>query len=122
LGEKSSIYLSYSSDYSYVPSEISHITKISEEATNSNFRADFNHLGAGFILKFKGADITLGDTRAWARESIPRPVDFPDEGEEGIFNSEEAADILWTRWRLIFSFSFPFLKDVQKKVEDSIDD
>ncbi len=122
VGEKSSIYLSYSSDYSYVPSEISRITKFSEEATNSNFRADINHAGAGFILKLKGADITLGATRAWARESIPRPVDFPDEGEEGIFNSEDAADILWTRWRLIFSFSFPFLKDVQKKLEDSIDD
>jgi hypothetical protein len=40
--------------------------------------------------------------------------------EEGIFNSEDTADIMWTRWRFIFSFSFPFLKDMQKKVEDKI--
>jgi hypothetical protein len=121
LGKKSSIYLSYSSDYSYVPSEISRLSKFSEEASNSNFRADINHAGAGLILKLSGADITLGATRAWARESIPRPIDFPDEGEEGIFNSDDVADILWTRWRLIFSFSFPFLKDIEKKIDTQID-
>ena len=117
LGKTSSLYLSYAADNSYVPSKIDRFVKFSEEASNSSFRADINHAGAGFILKLKRADVTLGATHAWARESLPRPIDFPDEGEEGIFNSEDTADIRWTRWRFIFSFSFPFLKDIEKKMD-----
>lgn len=84
LKDALSLYASYSSDYSYVP-----------------------------------ADITLRSTYAWARESIPRPIDFPDEGEDkGIFDSDDTADVMWSRWRFIFSFSVPFLKDVQKSIED----
>lgn len=117
LGKTSSLYLSYAADYSYVPSDIERFIKFSEEASNSSFRADIHHAGAGFILKLKRADVTLGATHAWARESLPRPIDFPDEGEEGIFNSDDSADIRWTRWRFIFSFSFPFLKDLEKKMD-----
>jgi len=113
-----SFYLSYCSDYSYVPSEIDRFIKFTDEASNSSSRADINHVGGGFILKLKRADITLGATNAWSRESIPRPVDFPDEGESGIFDSNDMADVRWSRWRFIFSFSFPFLKDIQEKVED----
>mgnify|MGYP000538398510 FL=1 len=71
------------------------------------------------ILKLKKADITLGATHAWAREFIPRPIDFPDEGEddEGIFDSNDVTEIRWSRWRFIFSFSFPFLKDIEKKMK-----
>jgi hypothetical protein len=73
----------------------------------------------GIILKLKKADITLGATRAWAREFVPRSIDFPDEGEddEGIFDSDDVTEIRWSRWRFIFSFSFPFLKDIEKKME-----
>jgi hypothetical protein len=113
--------LSYAADYSYVPSEIERFIRFTEEASNSSFRADINHAGAGFILKLKRADVTLGATHAWARESLPRPIDFPDEGEEGIFNSDDTADIRWTRWRFIFSFSFPFLKDIEKKMDGMTD-
>ena len=116
-----SLYLSYCADNSYVPTDIERLTGFTEETANSSFRADINHVGGGIILKLKRADITLGTTNAWARESIPRPIDFPDEGEEGIFNSNDMTDIRWSRWRFIFSFSFPFLKDVQKKLEDKID-
>jgi hypothetical protein len=53
---------------------------------------------------------------------MPRPVDFPDEGEEGgLFQSNDNAELLWSRWRFIFSFSVPFLKDVQKNFEDRLD-
>jgi hypothetical protein len=112
-----SIYTSYSSDYSYVPSDIVKQSEFSDEAINSTFRADINHAGAGFVLKLKRADITLGTTYAWARETFNRPVDFPDEGEEGIFNSNDTAEARWNRWRFIFSFSFPFVKDIQKKLD-----
>ncbi|MCK4749119.1 MAG: hypothetical protein KAT15_18830 [Bacteroidales bacterium] len=118
-----SFYASYSSDYSYVPSDIRYFTEFGGESFNSTFRADINHAGAGFVLKLKRADITLGSTYAWARESIPRPIDFPDEGEEGgIFDSSDTADLLWSRWRFIFSFSIPFLKDIQKNIENNLDE
>jgi hypothetical protein len=118
-GKVWSAYLSYASDRSYVPSDISRFADLGEEAANSNFRADFNHAGMGIILKLKKADITLGATHAWAREFVPRPIDFPDEGEdeEGIFDSDDVTEIRWSRWRFIFSFSFPFLKDIEKKME-----
>ena len=119
LKDALSFYASYSSDYSYVPTDIKYFTSFGNESFNSTFRADINHAGAGFVLKLKRADITLGSTYAWARESIPRPIDFPDEGQEGgIFDSDNTADLLWSRWRFIFSFSIPFLKDVQKSIED----
>ena len=118
FSEHWSIYLSYCTDYSYVPTDIERLTDFTTETSNATFRADINHTAAGFILKLKSADITLGGTYAWAHESIPRPIDFPDEGEEGIFNSTDTAGIRWSRWRFIFSFSFPFLKDIQEKMED----
>jgi hypothetical protein len=119
LIDEISFYASYSSDYSYVPSDIKYFTSFDDEAYNSTFRADINHAGAGLVLKFKRADISLGSTYAWAREVIPRPVDFPDEGSETeIFVSDETAELLWSRWRFIFSFSVPFLRDVQDNIED----
>jgi hypothetical protein len=122
LIDEISFYASYSSDYSYVPSDIKYFTRFDSEAYNSTFRADINHAGAGIVLKFKRADISLGSTYAWAREVIPRPIDFPDEGEETeIFVSDETAELLWSRWRFIFSFSVPFLRDVQDNIEDRWD-
>jgi len=122
LKEIISYYASYSSDFSYVPSDIPYFTDFATESYNSTFRADINHVGMGFVLKLKKADITLGTTYAWARESVPRPVDFPDEGrDDEIFNSSNMADLLWSRWRFIFSFSVPFLSDVQQNIEDRLD-
>jgi len=116
FSEKLSMYASYSSDYSYVNEDITRITDYDTEASNSSFRADINHIGSGFVLKLKKADITLGLTYAWATETIPRPIDFPDEGEEGIFNPDETTELVWSRWRFIFSFSIPFLKDLEEKL------
>ena len=105
-----------------MPTDIKRFSEFGTESYNSTFRADINHAGAGFVLKLTRADITLGTTYAWARESVPRPIDFTDEGEgNSVFNSESTADLLWSRWRFIFSFSVPFLKDVQKNIEDKID-
>ena len=116
LAEDFSFYGSYSSDHSFVKDDINRITELEDEAANSTFRADIKHLGTGFVLKLKKADITMGVTYAWAKESFPRPVDFPDEGEDGIFNSNEVTDMIWSRWRFIFGFSIPFLKDLQEKL------
>jgi hypothetical protein len=118
IKEVLSFYSSYSTDFSYVPTDIEYFADFATVAYNSTFRADINHIGAGFVLKLRRADITLGTTYAWSREYVPRPIDFPDEGEEGgVFESNDTAELLWSRWRFIFSFSVPFLKDVQQKLD-----
>jgi hypothetical protein len=116
LAESFSFYGSYSTDFSYVTDVLGRITDFEDGIANSTFRADIQHLGLGFVLKMQKADITLGTTYAWGKESFPRPIDFPDEGEEGIFNSTDVTNMTWSRWRFIFSFSIPFLKDIQDKL------
>ncbi len=44
--------------------------------------------------------------------------DFPEEDDDPIFESEETGTLLWQRWRIIFSFSFPFLEEKFKKMGD----
>ena len=122
LRDALSFYASYSSDFSYVPADIKYFTNFENESYNSTFRANINHIGAGFVLKLKRADITLGTTYAWAKESIPRPINFPAENESGdIFNSNDNADLLWTRWRFIFGFSIPFLREIQSSINEGLD-
>lgn len=121
LSEKLSLYGSYSSDKSFAANNSTKFLEFEDVANNSTLKADINHIGAGFVLKLKGADITLGSTYAFATTKISRPIDFPDENQiGGIFDSEATSDLYWDRWRFIFSFSVPFLKDVQKKWEEKL--
>ena len=69
------------------------------------------------MLNFKGADVTLGVTHTGARQTIPRPLNFPDGSGGGIFDPNATSDLQWDRWRFVFSFSFPFLADYAKKLE-----
>lgn len=112
LRENINFYSSFSMDKSYVPGDVVRLASFGEETSNSNFRANIRHVGSGFSLNLKKADVTLGVTYAWAKESFPQPLDFPIEGEEEIYNADDDTEFRWDRWRFIFSFSFPFLKDV----------
>ena len=87
---------------------------------NSSFSANYYHFGGGVVLHFKGADITLGATYTGATQEFNRPVNFPENAGDEIFGSEDKAELEWDRVRVVFSFSLPFLKDVQKKVEDKM--
>ncbi len=45
-----------------------------------------------------------------------------DNSQQPIFNTSNVANARWDRWRFVFSFSFPFLKNYTKKFTDSKDE
>jgi hypothetical protein len=120
FSEKVSAYASYSTDFSAaVGSNSFENGKVDFLA--STFVSNINHFGAGIVLDFKRADITLGATNAWARYTIDRPIDFPGEGNSGrIINSGEDSTVKWSRWRFIVGISVPFLEDLAKKWEKKL--
>ncbi len=111
-------FLSFSSDFSAAQSDLVRFSERSPEASNSTWNADFYHVGGGFVLDFKWADLTLGATHTGAQQTIPRPVNFPEKAGDKIFGTGDTADVTWDRWRFVFSFSFPFLKEYAKKLEE----
>ncbi len=114
---KVSGFASFSTDFSSLPADITRFVERSSEASANGWAADFYNFGTGVVLTFKGADITLGATHVGANQTIPRPVSFPDSSNSNIFSSTDTADVRWDRWRLVFSFSFPFLKDYADKLQ-----
>lgn len=120
LSDNISFYTSFSTDFSAVTDHESRFVENEKEAYNSIFKSNFYHYGGGFVLDFKGADITLGATYTGAGLTLPRPFTFPEDGDDDIFDPDEHLEAKWRRWRIVFSFSLPFLKDYQKKVEEKM--
>ena len=116
FSEKVSGFASFSTDYAAGTSELSRFAARKSEAANTGWITDFYHVGGGIVLKLNGADVTLGGTHTGANQTIERPVNFPDNTNQPIFNSGSTADARWDRWRLVFSFSFPFLKNYTDKL------
>ncbi len=115
-------FASFSTDYSSVSNDITRFIQRLPEAANNSWKADFFNVGGGVVLDFKGADITLGVTHTGAKQTVPRLVNFPDNGGGGngtIFDPNSTTDLEWDRWRVVFSFSFPFLADYAKKKLES---
>lgn len=115
FSEHVSGYASVSTDFSSVANDITRFIERVDEAANNAWKTDFYHWGGGVVLAFKGADLTLGVTHTGATQQIPRLINFPDGSGEPIFQPGETSDLKWDRWRLVFSFSFPFLADYAKK-------
>ncbi len=116
LSKSISGFASFSTDFSAVTNGISRFLERQDQASASSWNVDFYHLGGGIMLNLKGADLTIGATHTGASREIPRPVNFPENSGQNIFSTSDTADFRWDRWRLIFSFSFPFLKDYEKKL------
>jgi hypothetical protein len=120
LSEKIRFFTSISTDFSTVVPEITNFLTNQPEANNTVFKSNFYHFGGGFVLNIKGADITLGVTQTGATLNLPQPFKFPeDEGDE-IFDPNNLVEVDWDRWRIVFSFSLPFLKDIQRKAEEKL--
>ncbi len=115
FSDKLSTYLSVSSDFSAAPEIKTGFTENQPEANNTVFSADFFHFAGGVVLSLKRADVTLGAAYTSAKQEFARPVDFPEEGDDSIFEQDETGLFKWSRLRIIFSFSFPFLKDAANK-------
>lgn len=117
LNEKSSFYTSFASNYSGVTSNIVRFAENEEEASNSIIQADFFKFGGGFVINTRWAEVTLGTTYTGASQEIDRPINFPDEGDEPIFDSKTKSTLKFTQWRLILGFSFPFAEKMKNKLE-----
>lgn len=120
LSKNISFFSSFSTDFSAVVNDVNKFIENRTEASNSTFLADFYHFGGGFVLDLKGADVTLGVTRTGAELNLPRPFSFPEGDGDEIFDPDDIVSVDWSRWRIVFSFSLPFLKDVQKKAEEKL--
>ncbi len=120
INEKMSGYLSASTDNSAVTSELGRFVSNSSEVGNSTFLADYYHYGGGVVLHLKRAEITLGATYTGATQDFERPGGFPKKLGENIFGGGDTAELEWDKVRVVFSFSLPILRDVQKKVEDKM--
>ena len=116
LSEHVSGFASFSTDFTSVESDITRFIERKAEANNSSWNADFYHIGGGVVVNLKRAAITLGATHTGANLLLPAPVNFPENSSQGIFSGTNQADLRWDRWRLVFSFSIPFLRDYTDKI------
>lgn len=116
LSKSVSGFASFSTDFSAVTNDITRFLERQDEVSANSWNSDFYHIGGGIVLNLKGADLTIGATHTGASREIPRPINFPDNSGQSIFSNSDTADFKWNRWRLIFSFSFPFLKEFGKKL------
>ncbi|WP_430817590.1 hypothetical protein [Carboxylicivirga sp. RSCT41] len=116
INENIAAYMSYSTDFSAAVGDFD--TVEGKENLNyiaSTFKADITHLGFGVLMDFSWADLTLGATRANAKYTVDRPIDFPDEDGNMTANND-ISRIDWQRWRFILSLSIPFLNKAADKL------
>lgn len=118
ISESVSGFASFSTDFSAVPEDISRFIQRSDQANNSSWKMNLYNVGGGIILKLKGADITLGATHTGGSQQIPRSFTFPENPGTPILTGTDVSEMQWDRWRFVFSFSLPFLKDYAKKFTD----
>lgn len=113
MSDKLSTYLSVSTDFSAAPESVSGFSQNEPTANNTVFSADFFHFAGGVVLNWRRADITFGAAYTGGDQEFARPIDFPEEGDDGIFEKDETGSFRWNRMRVIFSFSFPFLNQIE---------
>ena len=101
-------YLSYSTDKSGVTSDITRFAELESEAANSVFSADFYKLGGGISIKSKKIELTLGLIYTSAEQDIPRPINFPDEEDDPVFESGNTSNIGFDQTRFILGLSIPY--------------
>jgi hypothetical protein len=121
INKKISGFTSFSTDFSSMTDNLTRFIERKPEAGDGTWSSDFYHVGGGFVLNLNGADITLGITHTGANLTIPRPISFPDNSSQPIFNTGDNADVRWDRWRFVFSFSFPFLNNYAKRFTEPIE-
>lgn len=120
IKDKLSMYFSFSTDFSAVPEDITGFSNNQPIASNSTFSANLFHFGGGFVLTLPGADITLGAAYTGGQQNFARPVDFPDGGNDNVFDKNKTATLQWDRMQLLFSFSVPFLERKGEALLDKV--
>lgn len=118
INEKISVFLSFSADNSAATGDLSNIVTNRKELKLSNMKSPYYHFGGGVVLALLGADITLGATYTGANQRFNSSLAIPTT-EDGydLLGETTGSRITWDRWRLIFSFSLPFLEQKIKDIE-----
>jgi hypothetical protein len=115
FSDRFSVHASFATDYSAVKGEVSQFSELSPEIDNSTFQKDFFHYGGGASLKFNTVEFTLGATYTNARQKIDRPLDFPDQEGDPIFDEEATSTVRANRVRFLFGFELFFLDTLKDK-------
>ena len=122
LSEKVSAYGSFATDYSAVRKDITRFAELEEQANNSVIQADFYKLGGGVAIKTEAVAITVGATNSRASQEFDRPINFPDEDNDTVFESGNTSKIIFSEWRFILGFSFPFADKLKSELEGKSED
>jgi hypothetical protein len=75
----------------------------------------------GISIKSKIIELTIGATYNGASQKINRPINFPDEGDDEIFDSDTKSVIDFSQWRFVLGFTFPFADKLKDKSEGEVD-
>jgi hypothetical protein len=119
FSDRFSAHTSFATDFSPVKEEVNSFVDFSSEISNSVITPNLYHYGLGVTAKLKGIEFTLGGNYYSADLTIPRPVDFPDEGGDGpIFDSRVASTVRFNRWRILFGFSLALLDKMKEENTD----
>ncbi|WP_200978502.1 OmpP1/FadL family transporter [Echinicola sp. 20G] len=120
LSEKVSVYGGVSTDFNASPKNTVSFVSQNERASNLSFDANYYHFGAGTVLKFKGAEFTLGATHTSGKSKFSKPVNLPINNGPSDVITDDSGQFQWKRWQFIVSVSVPFLRDYMKKIEDKL--
>lgn len=111
--ENFSVYASIATDFSAVKeSDNNKFLGNEENINNSTSKADFLHFTVGSSFIVKKAEFTIGLGYAYGDQTIPRPVNLPDENNP-IFDETAISKVIFSRWKFILGFSIPFLSKSQ---------
>jgi len=109
-------YASLCTDFSAIPENLTSFSSNQPTAANSTFTANLYHFAGGFVINFPTAEPTMGATITDGKQQIARPVNFPDDGEDNIFDTTQTATLEWDRLRFVFSISVPFLDKKTREI------
>ena len=108
FNKRISAYASFAIDFSGVTSNITHFAEFKSEAANSVFQTDFFKTGGGISINSKKIDITLGLIYTGASQQMKRLINFPDNGNDPIFDSGNTSTLTFSSWRFVLGLSIPF--------------
>jgi hypothetical protein len=116
IRDEISFYASICTDFSAIPEDLTGFSSNQPTAANSTFTANLYHYAGGFVLNLSSVDLTLGATITGGKQGIARPVNFPIEGEDDIFDTTKTATLEWDRLRFVFSISVPFIDKKTREI------
>ena len=111
FNEDFSAYLSFATDYSAVPDDISRFVAFGNETNNSTFQSDIYRMGGGVVFNFKKMEFTVGTTYANSRSEFKSVIEIPSDDGGAVDEIDGTTVMKLNQWRFIVGFSLPFAKE-----------